>query len=36
MKNGKGRITQPIGAYFEGEFVYDKKHGLGLEVWPDG
>ena len=30
MKNGKGKLTYPDGAYYEGEFRNDRMQGMGI------
>ena len=30
------RYYHPDGAVYEGEWVLDKQHGRGVEMWPDG
>ena len=36
MKHGKGKITYPDGAYYEGEFKNDKMHGMGSLYYTKG
>ena len=30
-RSGKGKLTQPDGSYYDGEWLDDKKHGRGTE-----
>jgi hypothetical protein len=34
-RHGKGRLTHPDGSIFLGEFVDDKKHGIGMRKTKD-
>ena len=36
MANGHGIFVEKEGSIFEGEWVNDKQHGIGKEVWPLG
>lgn len=34
--HGKGIFRWPDGRVYEGDYVDDKKEGLGKVIWPDG
>jgi hypothetical protein len=34
--NGKGTYYWPDGRKYEGDFLHNKKHGLGIVTWLDG
>ena len=34
--NGKGVLLWPDGRKYKGEYLNDKKHGLGEFYWKDG
>lgn len=34
--NGKGKLTHPSGATYEGDFAENKFNGMGKYSWPNG
>ena len=34
--NGKGILNNPDGKKYQGDFVNDKKEGIGVFIWKDG
>ena len=34
--HGTGKYSHANEAYYEGQWVDDKQHGIGMEEWPDG
>jgi hypothetical protein len=35
-RNGRGRMIKKDGHMYEGEFLYNKRHGEGVYTYPDG